>query len=132
MALCFPNFSGRLCFIAHDFPKVETHYCFFLCKKIKTLFLMVFLTMPSDWKPDVCCKLFNELLKYGFCDKSFQKDEPLTSWTLFLTYLSSKLLIRFSSNQNIGEGELELVIVSKELNHFGVIACLFRQIGGHT
>jgi hypothetical protein len=27
-------------------------------------------------------------------------------------------------------GRLELV--SKELNHFGVIACLFRQIGGHS
>ena len=30
-------------------------------------------------------------LKYGFCNKSFRKDEPLTSWTLFSTYLSSKL-----------------------------------------
>ena len=30
-------------------------------------------------------------LKCGFCNKSFQKDEPLTSWTLFSTYLSSKL-----------------------------------------
>ena len=28
------------------------------------------------------------------------------------------------------EGEVELV--SKELNHFGVIAGLFRQIGGHS
>ena len=55
-----------------------------------------------------------ELLKYGFCNKSFRKDEPLTGWTLFSTYLSSKLdsplnktleRIRFSSNQNIGEGE---------------------------
>ena len=73
--------------------------------------------MPSDWKPDVCSKLFNELLKYGFCDKSFQKDEPLTSWTLFSTYLSSKLdfpliktleRIRFSSNLNTGEGESNL------------------------
>ena len=27
---------------------------------------------------------------------------------------------------------LELVLVSKELNHFGVIAGLFRQIGGHS
>ena len=51
---------------------------------------------------------------YGFCNKSFRKDETLTSWTLFSTYLSSKLdsplikttleRIRFSSNQNIGEG----------------------------
>ena len=54
------------------------------------------------------------LLEFGFCNKSFRKDEPLTSWTLFSTYLSSKLdspLIKtleriiFSSNQNIGEGE---------------------------
>ena len=30
-----------------------------------------------------------ELLKYGFCNKSFRKDEPLTSWTLLL--LSSLL-----------------------------------------
>ena len=54
------------------------------------------------------------LLKYGFCNKSFRKYEPLTSWTLLSTYLSSKLdspvikilqRIRFSSNQNIGEGE---------------------------
>ena len=26
----------------------------------------------------------------------------------------------------------DLELVSKELNHFGVIACLFRQIGGHS
>ena len=31
------------------------------------------------------------MLKYGFCNKSFRKDELLTSWTLFSTYLSSKL-----------------------------------------
>ena len=30
-------------------------------------------------------------LMYGFCNKSFRKDETLTSWTLFSTYLSSKL-----------------------------------------
>jgi hypothetical protein len=28
--------------------------------------------------------------------------------------------------------KLELELVSKELNHFGVIADLFRQIGGHS
>ena len=33
----------------------------------------------------------SEFLKYGFCNKSFRKDEPLTSWTLFSTYLSSLL-----------------------------------------
>ena len=27
---------------------------------------------------------------------------------------------------------LELELVSKELNHFGVIAGLFQQIGGHS
>ena len=27
---------------------------------------------------------------------------------------------------------LKLELVSKELNHFGVIADLFRQIGGHS
>ena len=52
--------------------------------------------------------------KYGFCNETFRKDKSLTSWTLFSTYLSSKLdslliktleRIRFSSNQNIGEGE---------------------------
>ena len=32
-----------------------------------------------------------QTLKYGFCNKSFRKDEPLTSWTLFSTFLSSKL-----------------------------------------
>ena len=26
-------------------------------------------------------------LKYGFCNKSLQKDEPLTRWTLFWAYL---------------------------------------------
>ena len=43
------------------------------------------------------------LLKYGFCNKSFRKDEPLTSWTLFSNIFV--INIRFSSNQNIGEGE---------------------------
>ena len=37
----------------------------------------------------------DNLLKYGFCNKSFWKDETLTSWTndehFFSTYLSSKL-----------------------------------------
>ena len=33
-------------------------------------------------------------LKYGFCNKSSQKDEPLTSWTLFSTYLSSLLVCK--------------------------------------
>ena len=28
--------------------------------------------------------------------------------------------------------EFQLELVSKELNHFGVIAGLFRQIGGHS
>ena len=28
--------------------------------------------------------------------------------------------------------QVRLELVSKELNHFGVIACLFRQIGGHS
>ena len=28
--------------------------------------------------------------------------------------------------------EVALELVSKELNHFGVIADLFRQIGGHS
>ena len=36
------------------------------------------------------------VLKYGFCNKSFRKDEPLTIFVI---------KIRFSSNQNIGEGE---------------------------
>ena len=27
-------------------------------------------------------KFVRRLLKYGFCNKSFRKDEPLTSWTL--------------------------------------------------
>ena len=31
------------------------------------------------------------VLKYGFCMKSLQKDETLTSWTLFWAYLSSIL-----------------------------------------
>ena len=28
--------------------------------------------------------------------------------------------------------EIDIELVSKELNHFGVIADLFRQIGGHS
>ena len=28
--------------------------------------------------------------------------------------------------------EIKVELVSKELNHFGVIADLFRQIGGHS
>ena len=31
-----------------------------------------------------------------------------------------------------GISALGLELVSKELNHFGVIADLFRQIGGHS
>ena len=27
-------------------------------------------------------EIFTIILKYGFCNKSFRKDEPLTSWTL--------------------------------------------------
>ena len=46
----------------------------------------------------------SHLLKYGFCNKSFRKDEPLTSLTLFSTYLSSKLDSTLC-NQSIGEGE---------------------------
>ena len=43
-------------------------------------------------------------LKHGFCNKSFRKDEPLTSWTLFSTYLSSKLdspLIKTLERENL-------------------------------
>ena len=36
-------------------------------------------------------KTLKAVLKYGFCNKSFRKDEPLTSWTLFSTYVFSKL-----------------------------------------
>ena len=45
---------------------------------------------------------------------------------------------KFITNQNVGyKYKLTkiltwLELVSKELNHFGVIADLFRQIGGHT
>jgi hypothetical protein len=35
------------------------------------------------------CETLKSLLKYGFCDKSFQKDEPLLN--TFSTYLSSLL-----------------------------------------
>ena len=41
------------------------------------------------------CYYLSMSLKYGFCNKSFQKDEPLTSWTLFSTHLSS-LLVGFA------------------------------------
>ena len=37
------------------------------------------------------------------------------------------------NNDNISSWNLkDLELVSKELNHFGVIAGLFRQIGGHS
>ena len=45
---------------------------------------------------------------------------------------------KFITNQNVGyKYKLTkiltwLELVSKELNHFGVIAGLFRQIGGHS
>ena len=46
-------------------------------------------------------------LKYGFCNKSFRKDKPLTSWTLLQhTYLSSLLawlLLYLFSNQTKSE-----------------------------
>ena len=45
--------------------------------------------MKYEWKD--LYLLAKVLLKYGFCNKSFRKDEPLTSWTLFSTYLSSLL-----------------------------------------
>ena len=38
------------------------------------------------------------------------------------------LLVLFSSGPKVTDVEL----VSKELNHFGVFADLFRQIGGHS
>ena len=43
-------------------------------------------------------------LKYECCNKSFWKDELLTSWTLFSTYLSSKLdspLIKTLERENL-------------------------------
>ena len=46
------------------------------------------------------------LLKYGFCNKSFRKDETLTSWTQVEHFFNIFVIkIRFYSNQNIGEGE---------------------------
>ena len=33
---------------------------------------------------------------------------------------------------SVGLAEEYLELVTKELNHFGVIADLFRQIGGHS
>ena len=39
---------------------------------------------------------------------------------------------KFSLIQFIQKFDVLLELVSKELKHFGVIACLFRQIGGHS
>ena len=45
--------------------------------------------------------------------------------------ISRQRFILVSKNQNKTK-RLNLELVSKELDHFGVIAGLFRQIGGHS
>ena len=49
------------------------------------------------------------------------------------TKLSNVLFFSIYDPNNIEPDSLpNLELVSKELNHFGVIAGLFRQIGGHS
>ena len=51
------------------------------------------------------------------------------------TYAQCTLLVIVCLNPKWRSGAtrvLDLELVSKELNHFGVITCLFRQIGGHS
>ena len=73
-------------------------------------------------------------LKYGFCNKSFRKDEPMTSWTLFSTYLSSKLcspliktLERIRSSSGEGESLLMINMWKKVFNwsevHLSEMTC---------
>ena len=70
-------------------------------------------------------------------------EETWSSWALViflgiaLTLLVFAIAIGFLAKMNSTAASqqrqgLELELVSKELNHFGVIADLFRQIGGHS
>ena len=47
---------------------------------------------------------------------------------------TEQMLLKVSifKKKNVKLYQVELELVSKELNHFGVIAGLFRQIGGHS
>ena len=48
------------------------------------------------------------------------------------TRRSQSNVFRKSLTEEQGLVNFRLELVSKELNHFGVIAGLFRQIGGHS
>ena len=48
-----------------------------------------------------------------------------------LTFLPAQSLSKSSPSLTVSTYVLLIELVSKELNHFGVIAGLFRQIGGH-
>ena len=54
---------------------------------------------------------------------------PASCIIALFTYISETTRINFKS---YGKNERDLELVSEELNHFGLIAGLFRQIGGHS
>ena len=59
----------------------------------------------------------------------------LEAFAAFLPKISTKYnsLVAFKIDSNLSYGHVwGLELVSKELNHFGVITGLFRQIGGHS
>ena len=73
-----------------------------------------------------------------------QPQQPLPPETNLLNMKKLKFLVERPNRNLVAGGELSskcskvpllgltLELVSKELNHFGVIAGLFRQIGGHS
>ena len=70
----------------------------------------------------------------GIKEKEYQHEKRIemspNSSNFDCDLCSVKIPSQLSLNMHMKEYKLELV--SKELNHFGVIACLFRQIGGHS
>ena len=82
MVSSMPNFSRFFCPITNRISNRKKH---FPCQKKPKTFLtfrtphlgsVTRIRSYSNWSS-------SPNLKNGFCSKSFRKDEPLTSWTLF-------------------------------------------------
>ena len=68
--------------------------------------------------------------------RSYHQSEPCEDQNKYICQRPAAALEGSESLGKFHQGQLqiwpELELVSKELNHFGVIAGLFRQIGGHS
>ena len=69
--------------------------------------------------------------KYNAYDELWNASVLSTLIIGFWTIMSG-IIFQFWQNGTWTVVEFTIELVSKELNHFGVIAALFRQIGGHS